>query len=147
MATMSLNEEVKLLRREVRELRELLNEVLTHVSNKKEKHTITPFSLKAFEEEQDDDEDNENEEDEEQHMEEKRAIDQAQQEFRKQCELFCDRDSNGMFNIGGLSVSRLKDIQRNFKQTGQIALPSKLFVNTPENIAKIKSFMNHFVFA
>jgi len=131
---MSITEEVKLLRREVRELRELLNEVLSHVSNKK-----------AFEE--DDDEDNENEEDEEQHMEEKRAIQEAQQEFRKQCELFCDRDSNGMFNIGGLSVSRLKDIQRMFKQTGQIALPSKLFINTPENIAKIKSFMNHFVFA
>lgn len=147
MATMSITEEVKLLRKEVRELRELLNEVLTHVS--KPKHTITPFSLKAFENDDDDDdeEENENEEDEEHHMEEKRAIDQAQQEFRDQCIRFCDRDSNGMFNIGGLSVSRLKDIQRMFKQTGQIALPSKIFVNTPENIAKIKSFMNNFVFA
>lgn len=145
MATMSITEEVKLLRKEVRELREMLNEVLTHVSKPKEKYTITPFSLKAFENE-DDDEENENEEDEEHHMEEKRAI-EAQEEFRNQCIRFCDRDSNGMFNIGGLSVSRLKDIQRMFKQTGQIALPSKIFVNTPENISKIKAFMNHFVFA
>ena len=39
MATMSINEEVKLLRKEIRELREMLNEVLTHISNKKENHT------------------------------------------------------------------------------------------------------------
>lgn len=145
---MSITEEVKILRKEVRELREMLNEVLTHVSKQKEKHTITPFSAFENEDEDDDDEDNdnENEEDEERHQEEKRAIDQAQQEFRNQCIRFCDRDSNGMFNIGGLSVSRLKDIQRMFKQTGQIALPSKIFVNTPENISKIKAFMNHFVF-
>jgi len=141
MATMSINEEVKLLRREVRELRELLNEVLTHISNKK--HTPTPYS--SFDD--DDDEDNENEEDEEHHMEEKRAIDQAQEEFRIQCLRFCEKDENGMFHIGGLSVSRLKDIQRMFKQTGQIALPSKIFINTSDNITKIKSFMNHFVFA
>lgn len=141
MATMSINEEVKLLRREVRELREMLNEVLTHVSNK---HRITPTPYSSFD---DDDEDNEIEEDEEHHMEEKRAIDQAQEEFRIQCIRFCDKDENGMFNIGGLSVSRLKDIQRMFKETGQIALPSKIFINTPTNIAKIKAFMNHFVFA
>ena len=145
MATMSINEEVKLLRKEIRELREMLNEVLTHVS--KPKHTITPFSLKAFENDEDDDDDDENDENEEHRMEEMRVIRQAQEEFRTQCIRFCDKDDNGMFNIGGLSVSRLKDIQRMFKQTGQIALPSKVFVNTPANIAKIKAFMNNFVFA
>jgi hypothetical protein len=145
MATMSINEEVKLLRKEVRELREMLNEVLTCVS--KPKYTIKPFSLKAFEEEEDEDDDDENDENEEHRMEEIRAIHQAQEEFRTQCIRFCDKDENGMFNIGGLSVSRLKDIQRMFKQTGQIALPSKIFVNTPANIAKIKAFMNHFVFS
>jgi len=145
MATMSINEEVKMLREEVRELRELLNEVLTHVSNKKEKY-IPPTPYSSFET-SDDDNDDENEEDEERYSEEKRSIDQAQEEFKLQCIRFCDKDENGMFNIGGLSVSRLKDIQRMFKQTGQIALPSKLFHNTPENISKIKSFMNHFVFA
>lgn len=142
---MSINEEVKLLRKEIRELREMLNEVLTHVS--KPKHTITPFSLKAFENDEDDDDDDENDENEEHRMEEMRVIRQAQEEFRTQCIRFCDKDDNGMFNIGGLSVSRLKDIQRMFKQTGQIALPSKVFVNTPANIAKIKAFMNNFVFA
>jgi len=139
---MSINEEVKLLRKEVRELREMLNEVLTCVS-KKEKYTPTPYS--SFEEDEDDDD--ENDENEEHRMEEIRAIHQAQEEFRTQCIRFCDKDENGMFNIGGLSVSRLKDIQRMFKQTGQIALPSKIFVNTPANIAKIKAFMNHFVFS
>lgn len=144
MATMSINEEVKLLRKEVRELREMLNEVLVHVSNKKEKYTPpTPYC--SFE--TSDEENEENEEDEERYTEEKRAIDQAQEEFRLQCIRFCDKDENGMFNIGGLSVSRLKDIQRMFKETGQIALPSKIFINTPENIVKIKAFMNHFVFA
>ena len=144
MATMSINEEVKLLRKEVRELREMLNEVLTHVSNKKEKY-IPPTPYSSFE--TSDEENEENEEDEERYTEEKRAIDQAQEEFRLQCIRFCDKDENGMFNIGGLSVSRLKDIQRMFKETGQIALPSKIFINTPTNIAKIKAFMNHFVFA
>ena len=143
MATMSINEEVKLLRKEVRELREMLNEVLTHVSNKKEKY-IPPTPYSSFE--TSDEENEENEEDEERYTEEKRAIDQAQEEFRLQCIRFCDKDENGMFNIGGLSVSRLKDIQRMFKETGQIALPSKIFINTPTNIAKIKAFMNHFVF-
>ena len=145
METMSINEEVKLLRKEVRELREMLNEVLTHVSNKKEKYTPTPYS--SFESDEENEENEENEEDEERYTEEKRAIDQAQEEFRLQCIRFCDKDENGMFNIGGLSVSRLKDIQRMFKETGQIALPSKIFINTPTNIAKIKAFMNHFVFA
>jgi len=140
---MSINEEVKLLRKEVRELREMLNEVLTHVSNKKEKY-IPPTPYSSFE--TSDEENEENEEDEERYTEEKRAIDQAQEEFRLQCIRFCDKDENGMFNIGGLSVSRLKDIQRMFKETGQIALPSKIFINTPANIAKIKAFMNHFVF-
>jgi hypothetical protein len=144
MATMSINEEVKLLRKEVRELREMLNEVLTHVSNKKEKY-IPPTPYSSFE--TSDEENEENEEDEERYTEEKRAIDQAQEEFRLQCIRFCDKDENGMFNIGALSVSRLKDIQRMFKETGQIALPSKIFINTPANIAKIKAFMNHFVFA
>jgi len=139
---MSINEEVKLLRKEVRELREMLNEVLIHVSNKKEKY-IPPTPYSSFES---DEENEENEEDEERYTEEKRAIDQAQEEFRLQCIRFCDKDENGMFNIGGLSVSRLKDIQRMFKETGQIALPSKIFINTPTNIAKIKAFMNHFVF-
>jgi len=139
---MSINEEVKLLRKEVRELREMLNEVLIHVSNKKEKY-IPPTPYSSFES---DEENEENEEDEERYTEEKRAIDQAQEEFRLQCIRFCDKDENGMFNIGGLSVSRLKDIQRMFKETGQIALPSKIFINTPANIAKIKAFMNHFVF-
>ena len=146
MTTMSINEEVKLLRKEVRELREMLNEVLVHVSNKKEKYTPTPYS--SFETSDEENEENEeNEEDEERYTEEKRAIDQAQEEFRLQCIRFCDKDENGMFNIGGLSVSRLKDIQRMFKETGQIALPSKIFINTPTNIVKIKAFMNHFVFA
>ena len=73
MATMSITEEVKLLRKEVRELRELLNEVLTHVS--KPKHAIIPFSLKAFENDDDDDYDeNENEEDEERHQEETKGM-------------------------------------------------------------------------
>jgi hypothetical protein len=144
MATMSINEEVKLLRKEVRELREMLNEVLIHVSNKKEKY-IPPTPYSSFE--TSDEENEENEEDEERYTEEKRAIDQAQEEFRLQCIRFCDKDENGMFNIGGLSVSRLKDIQRMFKETGQIALPSKIFINTPANIVKIKAFMNHFVFA
>jgi len=139
---MSINEEVKLLRKEIRELREMLNEVLTHVSNK---HRITATPYSSFDE--DEDEDNEDDENEEHRMEEMQAIRQAQEEFRTQCIRFCDKDENGMFNIGGLSVSRLKDIQRMFKQTGQIALPSKIFVNTPANIAKIKAFMNHFVFS
>ena len=142
MTTMSINEEVKLLRKEIRELREMLNEVLTHVSNK---HRITATPYSSFDE--DEDEDNEDDENEEHRMEEMQAIRQAQEEFRTQCIRFCDKDENGMFNIGGLSVSRLKDIQRMFKQTGQIALPSKIFVNTPANIAKIKAFMNHFVFS
>lgn len=142
MATMSITEEVKLLRQEVRELRMLLDDILNERA--KPKYNIIPFSLKAFE---NDDDDDENEEDEERYQEEKRAIDWAQEEFRNQCIRFCDRDGNGMFHIGGLSVSRLKDIQRIFKQTGEIRLPSKVFVNTPENISKIKSFMNHFVFA
>lgn len=143
---MSINEEVKLLRKEIRELREILNEVLTCVSKKESRITPTPYS--SFDDEdEDEDDDDENDENEEHRMEEMRVIRQAQEEFRTQCIRFCDKDDNGMFNIGGLSVSRLKDIQRMFKQTGQIALPSKIFVNTPANIAKIKAFMNHFVFA
>ena len=146
MATMSINEEVKLLRNEVRELREILNEVLTHVS-KKDIKPYPSYPSHPIQEDEDEEEDEENEEDEERYNEEKQALQQAEKAFLSQCMKFCDKDSNGMFNIGGISVSRLRNIQEIFKQTGEIRIPSKLFHNTPENISKIKSFMNHFVFA
>lgn len=137
MATMSINEELRLLREEVKSLRELVNDLL-HQNYKKEYPVSDPYDSGS-----DGDEDEENEE---RFQEEKLEQQVATIEYRHQCDRFLDKNENGMYHIGGLSISRLKQIQYQYKKTGQICIPKNLFDSTKENIQKIKNFMMHFKF-
>jgi len=138
---MSVNEEIRLLREEVKSLRELVNDLL-HQKYKTEYPVSAPYDSGS----DGDEENEENEENEERFQEEKLEQQVATIEYRHQCDRFLDKNENGMYNIGGLSISRLKQIQYQYKKTGQICIPKNLFDSTKENIQKIKNFMMHFKF-
>lgn len=120
-----LKMEVKALRREVEELRELVGDLLS--------------GMKTAKVEEDD-----NLENEEQFMEQKHEQDIATPEFNMQCHRFCNK-SNGLYHIGGVSLARLKEIKRYYDRTG-ILVTYKNFDNTAANIDKLKTFVKYFIF-